>query len=199
MQLVERLFDVSGGEVLIGGINVKDTKQETLHKTIGYVPQKSVLFGGTVASNIAFGNEQLSIDEIERAATIACASEFVEKLDNGYNTEIAQGGNNLSGGQKQRLAIARAIAKNPKILIFDDSFSALDYATDAQVRANLKRELPNITKIIVAQRIGTIKNADKILVVDEGKIVGEGTHKQLLDTCPVYKGIALSQLKKEEL
>ena len=166
---------------------------------IGYVPQKGVLFTGTVKENIAFGNPALSDEEIVAAAKVAEADDFVSRMEKGYESDISQGGKNVSGGQKQRLSIARAVAMKPEIFIFDDSFSALDYKTDKKVRENLREAAAGTTKLIVAQRIGTIMDADKIVVLDSGDAVGVGTHKELLETCPVYREIALSQLSKEEL
>ena len=197
INLVPRFFDATEGEVLVDGVNVKDIKQKTLRSLIGYVPQKGLLFSGTVKSNIAFGKDDISDEQIEKAAKIAEADEFITKMEKGYDSEISQGGKNVSGGQKQRLSIARAVAIEPEILIFDDSFSALDYKTDKKVRENLK-EL-GATKLIIAQRIGTILDADKIMVLDSGKVVGYGKHKELLRSCDVYREIALSQLSKEEL
>lgn len=201
VNLVVRFYDVTEGEILVDGINIKDYKLEYLYKLIGYVPQKAVMFNGTVNSNIAYGDAKkvISDNEIKEAARVAQADDFVSKMDNGYESHIAQGGTNVSGGQKQRLAIARAIAKNPEIYIFDDSFSALDYKTDAVLREELKKYMKDATSLIVAQRIGTIMNADKIIVLDNGTSVGVGTHEELLKSCEVYKEIALSQLSKEEL
>lgn len=199
VNLVDRLYDVNSGEVLIDGVNVKNLKQSTLHSLISYVPQKGLLFKGTVKSNIAFGNVNLSDDEIKNAAKIAEADSFIQQMEQGYDSPIAQGGSNVSGGQKQRLCIARAVAMKPEILIFDDSFSALDFKTDRQVRDNLKEKEKDVTKLIVAQRIGTIMDADHIVVLSDGKMVGYGTHHELLSTCPTYREIALSQLSKEEL
>ena len=198
INLVPRFYDATEGEVLVDGVNVKELKQSTLRDKIGYVPQKGVLFKGTVAENIAFGGKA-DRQEIEEAAKIAEADGFIGEMENGYDSPIAQGGKNVSGGQKQRLSIARAVATRPEIMIFDDSFSALDYRTDKQVRANLKEHLAGVTNLIVAQRIGTIMDADKIIVLDKGKAVGEGTHRELLENCDVYREIALSQLSKEEL
>lgn len=198
ISLVPRFYDATEGEVLVDGVNVRDMKQRTLRDKIGYVPQKGVLFTGTVADNIAFGGKA-DREAVENAAKIAEADGFIREMEHGYDSPIAQGGKNVSGGQKQRLSIARAVAQNPEIMIFDDSFSALDYKTDKQVRENLKENLQGVTNLIVAQRIGTIMDADKIIVLDQGKAVGEGTHRQLLETCPVYREIALSQLSKEEL
>ena len=199
INLVPRFFDVTDGQVLVDGVDVRNIKQKTLRSVIGYVPQKGVLFSGTVKSNIALCDDSLDDAKIISAAKIAEADEFIRNMENGYGSEISQGGKNVSGGQKQRLSIARAVAVNPQIFIFDDSFSALDYKTDRKVRENLKAAADGATKLIVAQRIGTIMDADKIIVLDNGNAVGVGTHKQLLKSCPVYREIALSQLSKEEL
>lgn len=201
VNLIVRFYDVTDGEILIDGVNIKDYKLEYLYKLIGYVPQRAVLFNETVNSNIRYGEamEEISDKKIVEAARVAQADEFISKMDEGYESHIAQGGTNVSGGQKQRIAIARAIAKNPEIYIFDDSFSALDYKTDAVLRSELKKYTKDATSLIVAQRIGTIMNADKIIVLDNGESVGVGTHKELLKSCEVYKQIALSQLSKEEL
>ena len=202
INLIPRFYDATEGEVLVDGINVKEYSQELLHNKIGYIPQKAVMFNGTVSSNVSYGENgkgEISEEKIEQAIDIAQGKDFVEKMEDKYNTHIAQGGTNISGGQKQRLAIARAIARDPEILIFDDSFSALDYKTDASLRKALKKHIKDTTNLIVAQRIGTIMNADKILVLNEGKAVGQGTHKELLNNCEIYKQIALSQLSKEEL
>ena len=201
VNLIVRFYDVTDGEILIDGVNIKDYKLEYLYKLIGYVPQRAVLFNGTVNSNISYGEamEEISDKKIVEAAKVAQADEFISKMDDGYESHIAQGGTNVSGGQKQRIAISRAIAKNPEIYIFDDSFSALDYKTDAVLRSELKKYTKDATSLIVAQRIGTIMNADKIIVLDNGESVGVGTHKELLKSCEVYKQIALSQLSKEEL
>ena len=201
VNLIVRFYDVTDGEILIDGVNIKDYKLEYLYKLIGYVPQRAVMFNGTVNSNINYGEamEEISDKKIVEAARVAQADEFISKMDDGYESHVAQGGTNVSGGQKQRLAIARSIAKNPEIYIFDDSFSALDYKTDAVLRSELKKYTKDATSLIVAQRIGTIMNADKIIVLDNGESVGVGTHKELLKSCEVYKQIALSQLSKEEL
>lgn len=199
VNLIPRFFDVTKGEILVNGINVKDYTQHDLHDKIGYVPQKGVLFSGTIDSNIRYGCEEMSKDKVEKAATIAQAIDFISEKPEKFDSEIAQGGSNVSGGQKQRLSIARAIAKQPEIFIFDDSFSALDYKTDVTLRKALKSETKDAITIIVAQRISTILHADKIIVLDEGKVVGMGTHKELLKTCEVYMQIAMSQLSKEEL
>lgn len=198
INLVPRFYDATEGEVLVDGVNVKELKQSTMRDKIGYVPQKGMLFTGTVADNIAFGGKA-DRETVVEAAKIAEADGFIREMEQGYDSPVAQGGKNVSGGQKQRLSIARAVAQKPEIMIFDDSFSALDYKTDKKVRENLKEHLRGVTNLIVAQRIGTIMDADKIIVLDQGKAVGEGTHKELLETCPVYREIALSQLSKEEL
>ena len=202
INLVPRFYDATDGEVLVDGVNVKDYKAEALHNKLGYVPRKAVMFNGTVNSNVSYGDngkDNITEEKVKEAIKVAQATEFVEKMDHGYDTHIAQGGTNVSGGQKQRLAIARAIARDPVIYIFDDSFSALDYKTDAVLRRELKKYTKNATSLIVAQRIGTIMNADKIIVLDNGECVGMGTHKELLKTCEVYKQIASSQLGEEEL
>ena len=202
INLIPRFYDATEGEVLVDGINVKDYTQEFLHNKIGYVPQKAVMFNGTVRTNISYGDngkEKPTDEQIKKAIEVAQGTEFVEKMDGQYDAHMAQGGTNVSGGQKQRLSIARAIARNPEIYIFDDSFSALDYKTDSVLRKELKKYTSDATSLIVAQRIGTIMNADQIVVLDNGVIVGKGTHKELLKTCEVYKQIALSQLSKEEL
>lgn len=202
INLVPRFYDATDGEVLVDGINVKEYTSKALNNKLGYIPQKAVMFTGTVKSNVAYGEsdkKEITEDEIKEAIKIAQGSEFVEKMDKQYDSHIARGGTNISGGQKQRLAIARAIARNPEIYIFDDSFSALDYKTDSTLRKELKKHTKDATNMIVAQRIGTIINADKIIVLDNGKCVGQGTHKELLKNCEVYKEIALSQLSKEEL
>ncbi len=199
INLIPRLYDVTAGEVLVDGVDVRNYKLEDLRNKIGYVPQKGVLFSGTIKTNYEFGKRDLTTTDMDEASQIAQASEFISKLDQQYDTKISQGGTNVSGGQRQRLSIARALIKKPEILIFDDSFSALDYKTDKKLRAALKEHTKNTTNIIVAQRIGTIIDADQIIVLDEGKIVGKGTHRELLDTCEVYQEIALSQLSKEEL
>jgi ATP-binding cassette subfamily B protein len=201
INLIPRFYDVTDGEVLVDGINVKEYKSELLYDIVGYVPQKSVMFDGTVNYNISYGKAKKKItnEKIKEAIKVAQAKEFVEKMDDGYSSHIASGGTNVSGGQKQRLSMARAIARDPEIYIFDDSFSALDYKTDYNLRKELKKYTKDATNIIVAQRIGTVLQADKIIVLDEGKCVGMGTHKELLKSCEVYKQIALSQLSKEEL
>ena len=202
INLIPRFYDVTEGEILVDNINVKEYKEEVLNDKIGYIPQKAVIFSGTINFNIGFGKvngKKVSLKKIKESANVAQASEFIEKLDNKYNSLVVRSGTNLSGGQKQRIAIARAIARNPEIYIFDDSFSALDYKTDYTLRKELKKYTKSATILIVAQRIGTIINADKIIVLDNGNCVGIGTHKELLKTCDVYKEIALSQLKEDEL
>ena len=202
INLIPRFYDATDGEVLVDGVDVKEYKQESLRNKISYVPQKAILFHGTVSSNVSFGDNgkgKINTKKIEEAVRVAQAEEFVSKMDKTYDAAIAQGGTNVSGGQKQRLSIARAVARDPEIYIFDDSFSALDYKTDYILRKELKNYTKDATSLIVAQRIGTIMNADKILVLDNGKCVGMGTHKELLKTCDIYKQIALSQLSKEEL
>ncbi len=202
VNLITRFYDATKGEVLVDGINVKDYKLETLHNKIGYIPQKAVLFSGTINTNVAFGDngkDDYTEDDVKRAVAIAQATDYVESKPDKYESEIAQGGSNVSGGQKQRISIARAICRNPEILIFDDSFSALDYKTDKSLRDALKKETAGTTNVIVAQRIGTIKDADTIIVLDKGRIAGIGKHKELLSNCKVYKEIALSQLSEEEL
>ncbi len=202
INLIPRFYDVTSGEILVDGINVKDYTQEFLHNKIGYISQKAVIFNETIKNNITYGENgrgEISDKKIKEAIEVAQAKEFIDKLDNGYETQMAQGGTNVSGGQKQRISIARAIARDPEIYIFDDSFSALDYKTDSNLRKELKKYTKDATTLIVAQRIGTIINSDKILVLDEGKMVGYGTHKELLENCEVYRQIATSQLSKEEL
>lgn len=199
INLIPRFYDVSSGEVLVDGINVKDYKLSELNNKLGYIPQQGVLFSGTIKSNLLYGFEEGTEEDIKKALKISEAYDFVYRKDKNIDSEITQGGSNVSGGQRQRLSIARAIIKKPEILIFDDSFSALDYKTDKKLRKNLKKMTDNITTIIVAQRINTIKNADKIIVLNNGEIVGQGNHKELLENCDVYKEIAFSQLSKEEL
>ncbi len=199
VNLIPRFYDATSGQVLIDGIDVRDVKQKDLREKIGYVPQRSVLFSGTVASNIKYGAEKIAESEIKNIAKTAQALSFVNKLDGKFDAHIAQGGTNVSGGQKQRLSIARAVAKNPEIYIFDDSFSALDFATDAALRKALKEKTKDATVLMVAQRVGTIMNADKIIVIDGGEMVCEGTHKELLKSCDIYREIAMSQLSEKEL
>lgn len=199
INLIPRFYDATEGEILVDGVNIKDVSQHDLRDRIGYVPQKGILFSGTIESNLKYGKNDATEAEVEKAARIAQATEFIESKPEKYESPIAQGGTNVSGGQKQRLSIARAVAKEPEIYIFDDSFSALDYKTDATLRKALKKETGDSTVLIVAQRISTILHAEQIIVLDEGKVVGKGTHKELLKTCEVYKEIAESQLSKEEL
>lgn len=202
INLVPRFYDVSEGEVLVDGVNVKEYNQQKLRDKIGYVSQKAILFSGDIKSNVAFGDngkDKIADSDIIDSVYTAQANDFVEKMDNGYDSYVAQGGSNLSGGQKQRISIARAIARHPEIFIFDDSFSALDYKTDKKLRSALAKDCKNATKLIVAQRIGTIRDADKIIVLEDGKMAGIGTHEELMNNCETYKQIALSQLSKEEL
>ena len=197
--LIPRFYDVNGGRVLVDGVDVRELKQEDLRSRIGYVPQKAVLFSGTIASNIRFGHETANDVEVEKAAAIAQAAEFITQKPEGYAAPVAQGGTNLSGGQKQRLAIARALVRNAEIYVFDDSFSALDFATDARLRAALRSEIAAATVFIVSQRIGTVMNADRIIVLDDGRVAGIGTHAELVDSCAVYREIAESQASLEEV
>ena len=199
INLIPRFYDVSAGQILLDGVDIRQLKLEDLYDQIGYVPQKGVLFSGTIASNINYGNAKASQKLVEKSAKIAQAAEFVSELKNGYKNDIAQGGSNVSGGQRQRLSIARAIAVNPNVYIFDDSFSALDFKTDAKLRSALAKETKHKTVFIVGQRINTIMNADKIIVLDEGKIVGQGTHQELMKNCEVYQEIAASQLSEDDL
>ena len=199
INLIPRFYDVSAGQILLDGVDIRQLKLEDLYDQIGYVPQKGVLFSGTIASNIKYGNAKASQKLVEKSAKIAQATEFISELKNGYKNDIAQGGNNVSGGQRQRLSIARAIAVEPNVYIFDDSFSALDFKTDAKLRLALAKETKHKTVLIVGQRINTIMNADKIIVLDEGKIVGQGTHQELMKNCEVYQEIAASQLSEDDL
>ena len=199
LNLIPRFYDVTDGAVCIDGVDVRTMPQATLHDLMGYVPQKGVLFSGTIESNLKFAGEHITDEDVRTAAGIAQAAEFIDAKPEGYASPIAQGGSNVSGGQKQRLSIARAIAKKPRIYLFDDSFSALDYKTDVALRRALKAQTDNATVIIVAQRISTVLHANRILVLDEGRIVGDGTHTQLLESCPEYQEIARSQLSQKEL
>ena len=199
INLIPRFYDVSAGQILLDGVDIRQLKLEDLYDQIGYVPQKGVLFSGTIASNIKYGNAKASQKLVEKSAKIAQAAEFISELKNGYKNDIAQGGSNVSGGQRQRLSIARAIAVEPNVYIFDDSFSALDFKTDAKLRSALAKETKHKTVLIVGQRINTIINADKIIVLDEGKIVGQGTHQELMKNCQVYQEIAASQLSEDDL
>jgi ATP-binding cassette subfamily B protein len=197
--LIPRFYDVNGGRVLVDGVDVREMRQEDLRAKIGYVPQKAVLFSGTIGSNIRFGRESATDEEVKKAATIAQAVEFIDHKPEGYTAPVAQGGTNLSGGQKQRLAIARALIRDAAIYVFDDSFSALDFATDAKLRAALRAETASAAVFIVSQRIGTVMNADRIIVLDDGRVVGIGKHADLLNTCAVYREIAESQASLEEV
>lgn len=199
VQLIPRFYDVSEGRVLVDGVDVRDMSMAALRQKIGYIPQKALLFSGTIAENLRYGKEDATIGEMERAVDIAQASDFIAELPEGFDAHLSEGGTNFSGGQKQRLSIARAVIREPEIYIFDDSFSALDYQTDAKLRARLKQETTQSTVLIVAQRVGTIMHADKIIVLNEGDVIGMGTHDELLATCPVYYDIAASQLSEEEL
>lgn len=199
IQLIPRFYDVSEGRVLVDGVDVRDMSMAALRQKIGYIPQKALLFSGTIAENLRYGKEDATIGEMERAVDIAQASDFIAELPEGFDAHLSEGGTNFSGGQKQRLSIARAVIREPEIYIFDDSFSALDYQTDAKLRARLKQETTQSTVLIVAQRVGTIMHADKIIVLNEGDVIGMGTHEELLATCPVYYDIAASQLSEEEL
>lgn len=199
INLIPRFYDVSAGQILLDGVDIRNVKLEDLYDQIGYVPQKGVLFSGTIASNIKYGNAKASQKLVEKSAKIAQAAEFISELKNGYKNDIAQGGSNVSGGQRQRLSIARAIAVEPNVYIFDDSFSALDFKTDAKLRLALAKETKHKTVLIVGQRINTIMNADKIIVLDEGKIVGQGMHQELMKDCEVYQEIAASQLSEDDL
>jgi ATP-binding cassette, subfamily B, multidrug efflux pump len=199
INLIPRFYDIDSGSVLVDGVDVREMSQESLRDKIGFVPQKAILFAGTITDNIKFGSYNATEKEIKHAAEVAQAAEFISNMDGGYDHQIAQGGTNVSGGQKQRLSIARALVRRPEIYIFDDSFSALDFKTDAKLRAALKEEIEESTVIIVAQRVGTVMDADRIIVLDEGRIVGVGTHKELLHTCDVYSEIVSSQLSEEEI
>lgn len=199
INLIPRLYDATSGQVLVDGVDVRDYTQDALRSKIGFVPQKAFLFSGTVSSNVGYGEDNASGAAIRKAVAIAQAAEFVESPEVGYSGTVAQGGSNFSGGQKQRLSIARAVARDPEILVFDDSFSALDYKTDRTLRQALRQQTSGTTNIIVAQRIGTIRDADCILVIEDGAIVGKGTHRELMESCKVYQEIAYSQLSKEEL
>ncbi|WP_010244263.1 ABC transporter ATP-binding protein [Acetivibrio cellulolyticus] len=199
INLIPRFYDVDSGNIYVDGVDVREITQENLRAKIGLVPQKAILFSGTIAENIKFGSDDATEEEIRHAAEVAQAADFIAAMNGGYDHEIAQGGTNVSGGQKQRLSIARALVKRPEIYIFDDSFSALDFKTDAKLRAALNKETQESTVIIVAQRVGTVMDANRIIVMDEGKVVGMGTHKELLDTCDVYREIVSSQLSEEEI
>ena len=199
VNLIPRFYDVTAGSVKVDGVDVREMTQHELRDRLGYVPQKGVLFSGTIDSNIRYGKMDISREEVKAAAAVAQSTDFIEAKPQGYDAPIAQGGTNVSGGQKQRLSIARAIAKKPEIFIFDDSFSALDFKTDSNLRKALKKHTKDATTIIVAQRISTILNADQIIVLDDGHMAGIGTHKELMKSCEVYRQIAMSQLSEEEL
>lgn len=199
INLIPRFYDVDSGSVLIDGIDVGEMTQECLRTKIGFVPQKTVLFSGTITDNLKYGKADATDEEIKHASDIAQATEFITGMENGFNHVISQGGTNVSGGQKQRLSIARALVRRPEIYIFDDSFSALDFKTDARLRAALKKEIADATAFIISQRVSTVMDADRIIVLDEGKIVGIGAHKELLKTCEIYHEIVSSQLSEEEL
>lgn len=199
VNLIPRFYDVDSGKILIDGVDIREVSQERLRSKIGFVPQKTVLFSGSITDNIKFGNKNATEDEVKHAVEVAQATEFISNMDGGFDHAIAQGGSNVSGGQKQRLAIARALVRKPEVYIFDDSFSALDFKTDAHLRAALKKETTEATVILVAQRVGTVMDADRIIVLDEGRITGMGTHRELLKTCAVYREIVSSQLPEEEI
>lgn len=199
MNLIPRFYDVTSGTIRVNGVDLKETSIDEVRSKIGYVPQKALLFTGTIAENIRFGKEDATQEDIEHAARIAQAEDFISKMENGYESEISQGGSNVSGGQKQRLSIARALVRKPDIYIFDDSFSALDYKTDASLRAALKEETKDATMLLVAQRVSTVVDADRIIVLDKGEIAGIGTHKELLEENEVYREIVKSQLSEEEI
>ena len=199
VNLIPRFYDVTGGSVSVNGVDVRHQSLHALRESSGFVPQKGVLFSGTIADNIRFGNENASDEEVRAAAATAQAAGFIEEKEDGFDSRISQGGSNVSGGQKQRLAIARAIAKKPDIMVFDDSFSALDMKTDAALRNALAHDLRGVTRLIVAQRVSTVIHAKQIIVLDEGRICGKGTHKELMESCRVYREIAESQLSAAEL
>ena len=199
LNLLERFYDASEGKILVDDIDIKDMSQQSLREKIGFVPQKAVLFSGTIAENLRYGKEDATAEDLVHASKIAQAYDFISEKENNFDSIVEQGGRNFSGGQKQRLAIARALIRKPEIYVFDDSFSALDYKTDSKLRAALKSETKESAVIIVAQRVSTIMDADRILVLDDGNVVGMGTHKELLDNCAIYKEIASSQLSEEEL
>ena len=199
VQLIPRLYDVTGGKVLLDDVDVRDLPLSELRRRVGYIPQQGMLFSGTVESNLKFADDCVSDDDMRRAAQTAQATDFIEERDGGFGSEISQGGNNVSGGQRQRLSIARALAKRPEVIVFDDSFSALDYKTDARLREALAQNEKDAALVVVAQRIATIMRADQIIVLDEGRVVGQGTHEELLRSCPAYLEIAQSQLSAAEL
>src|SRR6185437_14787434 len=199
ISLIPRFYDIDSGAILVDGVDVREMSQEHLRSKIGFVPQKTVLFSGTIAENIRYGKEDASDEEVYHAAEVAQATEFIAGMKDGFDSVIAQGGTNVSGGQKQRLSIARALVRRPEVYVFDDSFSALDFSTDARLRAALRRETTGATVLIVAQRVSTVLDADQILVLDEGRLVGVGTHRELLESNPVYREIVSSQLSMEEI
>ena len=199
VNLIPRFYDIDSGAILVDGVDVREMAQEHLRSKIGFVPQKAVLFSGTIAQNIRHGKEDASDEEMQHAADVAQATEFISEMKDGFQSVIAQGGTNVSGGQKQRLSIARALVRQPEIYIFDDSFSALDFKTDAKLRAALKKETQEATVLIVSQRVSTIMDADQIIVLDEGQVAGIGSHRQLMQTCEVYREIVSSQLSMEEI
>jgi ATP-binding cassette subfamily B protein len=199
VNLIPRFYDVASGSILVDGVDIREMSQEDLRSRIGFVPQKAVLFNDTIANNIRFGLEEATDEEVARAAETAQATEFILAMKDGFQSLVAQGGTNVSGGQKQRLAIARALVRNPEIYVFDDTFSALDFKTDAKLRAALRKETARSTVIIVAQRVNTVMDADRIIVLEEGRVVGMGTHRELVRTCEVYREIVSSQLSEEEL
>jgi len=199
VNLIPRFFDVTDGEILVDGMDIREARLKDLRDRMGYVPQRAILFSGSVASNIGYGDKRPDEQQLHKAAEVAQAAAFIDERPGGYDSEISQGGSNVSGGQRQRLSIARAVARNPAIYIFDDSFSALDYKTDVKLRRALKEKTADSTMIIVAQRISTVIGAEKILVMNEGRIVSQGTHRELMETCEVYQEIALSQLSREEM
>jgi ATP-binding cassette subfamily B protein len=199
ISLIPRFYDIDSGRILVDGVDVREMAQEHLREKIGLVPQKTVLFSGTIGENIRYGKEDASEEEIQHAAEVAQASDFIERMQDGFDSLIAQGGTNVSGGQKQRLSIARALVRKPEIYLFDDSFSALDFKTDARLRAALRGETRESTVFIVSQRVSTVMDADQIIVLDEGRMVGIGTHRELMKTCEVYRDIVSSQLSTEEI
>ncbi len=199
MNLIPRFYDIASGSILVDDVDIRDMTQEVLRAKLGFVPQKAVLFNDTIANNIRYGREEATDEEVAHAAETAQALEFILAMPDGYQSVVSQGGTNLSGGQKQRLSIARALVRKPEIYIFDDTFSALDFKTDAKLRAALRKETADATVIIVAQRVNTVMDADRIIVLDEGRVVGMGTHRELIRTCEVYREIVSSQLSEEEL
>lgn len=199
ISLIPRFYDIESGSIRVNGVDIREWKQEELREKIGLVPQKAVLFTGTVTDNIRYGKEDATVEEVKHAADIAQATDFISHMPEGFDSPIAQGGSNVSGGQKQRLSIARALVRRPEVYIFDDSFSALDFKTDAKLRAALRPETRDAAVLLVAQRVSTVMDADRIIVLDEGQIAGIGTHHELMETCPVYREIVSSQLSEEEI